>query len=332
MQINGKYYISIKKNSNNIFVTNLVTGSGEEYSQTSPEFMYLKAIYNICRDTKSDVDKKNNQLQTILSNSFRLSVEEVKERLFDGDTSTKSNTANNANTSPKSLTPSQLRAICSKIINFFSEFDYRPSYRFINTFTLSQQKSEYVTNYFRIMDHPRADEISEKVKSAEFSAICRELAKCTPSNTINKRLDIYFGDPGAGKTTLANKLCTKCVVCSSEMLPDALMQNFDFDEGKAKFKPSDLWIAMEKGETILLDEMNMLPYESLKFLQGITDNKEEISFKGYNIKIHPDFKIIGTMNLRTAQGCIPLSDALADRAAVIKEFVLTPDDLISAIS
>lgn len=327
MKINGKYSITIKRDNKGI-ITNLLTGENTEYPNTSGEFMYLRAIANICLDKKSSAAAKNNQLLSLYTNVFNFSGDEIKERLFEDV----SENPANADGTPKKLTKPQLRSICNKIINFFSEFDYRPSYRFVNTFALAKEKAEYVTNYFKIMDHPRADEISEKIKSTEFSMLCSDLGNCTPSNVINKRLEIFFGDPGAGKTTLASKSCTKCIVCSSEMLPDALMQNFDFEEGKAKFKPSDLWSAMENGETILLDEINMLPYESLKFLQGITDNKEEISFKSYPIKIHPNFKIIGTMNLRTAQGCIPLSDALADRAGLIKEFVLSPDDLIAAIA
>ena len=109
------------------------------------------------------------------------------------------------------------------------------------------------------------------------------------------------------------------------------MQNFAFTDGKAEFQKSDLWIAMEEGKTIVLDEINMLPFESLRFLQGITDNKNEIDYKGFHIKIANGFQIIGTMNLNVNGQCIPLPAPLADRCLNIKEFKLNSKDLINSL-
>ena len=88
---------------------------------------------------------------------------------------------------------------------------------------------------------------------------------------------------------------------------------------------------MENGDSIMLDEVNMLPFESLRFLQGITDGKESIDFKGHTINIHPNFRIYATMNLNVNGECIPLPSPLVDRAYDIVEFKLTADDLLSAV-
>lgn len=338
MNINKDYYISIKKGTTNVILTNILTGAGvggKEYTTSTAEYYYLMSIYRVCNNSTIDNVKRNRELVNIY-NMLGIPEFEIHERLFvekaAAPKSSKSTASSTATKTPSKPSDAQLRLICQRIISFFSEFDYKPSYRFVNTLALSKDRQSYVRNYFMIQDHADVEEINEKIKSTEFTKICNDLNECKPSSKINSRLEIFFGDPGAGKTTLAYKMSERKIVCSSEMLPDALMQIFDFDEGKAKFKPSDLWLAMENGETILLDEINMLPFESIKFLQGITDNKEEFDFKGNRIKINPNFKIIGTMNLFTGQGCIPLSNALADRASVIKEFVLTADDLMSVLA
>ena len=54
---------------------------------------------------------------------------------------------------------------------------------------------------------------------------------------------------------------------------------------------------MEQGKAIVLDEINLLPFDSLRFLQGILDGKSEIIYKGNVITIAEGFQVIATMNL-----------------------------------
>lgn len=333
MRINEKYWVS-KLKGKEIYKTNLFEElSGykniTEFSMSSTDpkvtsmYGYVKRLHRTLNSRSySDVDKQNS-IFNILSMTG-LTDDQIAERSYDSSpTST--------TTSVSIINESELIIICQRLLDFFKQFEFTPSFRFINTLVLTKDPMSYVRNYFRIFDSQYANEIAEKIKSMEFKDIVKNLRKAKPSNIVNSHLEIFFGDPGGGKTTYASKLASKIVLCSSEMLPDAIMTTFDFEDGKASFKPSEVWEAIETGGTILLDEFNMLPYESIKFLQGITDNKSEFNFKGTTIKIHPDFKIIGTMNLNTENGVIPISAALADRASVIREFTVTAKDLAKSL-
>ena len=122
-----------------------------------------------------------------------------------------------------------------------------------------------------------------------------------------------------------------CIVCSSDMLPVDIMQNFGFADGKAEYSKSDLWKAMEDGKTIVLDEINMLPFETLRFLQGITDGKSAFDFKGNHIDIHPNFRIIGTMNLMVNGQSYVVPEPIVDRCAEIKEFTVNAEELADSV-
>lgn len=334
MRINEKYWIS-KIKGKEIYKTNLFEGlSGyeniTEFSMSSADpkvtskYGFIKRLYrSLNRRSYDDIDKQKAILNILSMVGF--TDDQIAERTYNS--SPTSTTTTNVST----ISESELVTICQQLLDFFKQFEFTPSFRFINTLVLNKNPMDYVRNYFRIFDSQYANEIAEKIKSQEFKDIIKNLQKAKPSNIVNNHLEIFFGDPGGGKTTYASKLASKIVLCSSEMLPDAIMTTFDFEDGKASFKPSEVWEAIETGGTILLDEFNMLPYESIKFLQGITDNKSEFNFKGTTIKIHPDFKIIGTMNLNTENGVIPISAALADRASVIREFTVTAEDLAKSL-
>lgn len=224
-----------------------------------------------------------------------------------------------------------------KLINFFSEFKFTPSFRFTNTLCHACKRSieeadNYIVNYFKLMDSSYAEEIANKIKSTEFRRLMVTLAdNVNPTKTINNRLQIYYGAQGTGKTTEAMTHTQTAVVCNSAMQPCDLIEDFTFDDGKASFHPSALVRAMEKGETVLLDEMNLLPFDSLRFLQGICDGKENFEWKGNTIHIHDGFNIIGTMNLVVNGTTFGLPEPIVDRCSGIKEFTLTADMLMGAI-
>lgn len=224
----------------------------------------------------------------------------------------------------------------TKIIDFFSEFSFEPNFRFVNSFCYACNRSEYdarcyVRNYFNLIDSPYANAIDDKMNSVEFSAICNDLKTVIPSHKVNRRFKLFYGSQGTGKTTQAMKLANACMVCHSAMLPSDLMEDFKFVNGQATFIPSALQMAMTSGTAIVLDEINLLPFESLRFLQSILDNKSEFEYKGKTIKIKDGFMIIGTMNLHVNGAVYSLPEPLVDRAEELKKFNLTPDALISAI-
>ncbi len=330
MRINSTYFIS-QKNATKEIHTNLIsdTRMGTVYRPSENQYRFLNRILCICRQRKSTNATKNLEISRVYK-MLGFSESEIEKRLFESDGSVVDKDYLEDDKQQKIIKRDNMIKALEKMQNFFSEFGFSLSHRFVNSFCYSTNKQNFVKNYFIIQDHPYANEIADKIKSAEFKYICDTL-NSPEHKMINTRLKLFFGEPGTGKTTEAMKHSDKCVVCSSDMLPADLMQNFAFDDGKAQFQKSDLWIAMETGSTIVLDEINMLPFESLRFLQGITDGKESFDYKGFNIKIHNGFNIIGTMNLNVNGSCLPLPAPLADRCSDIIEFNLDATTLIKSI-
>ena len=224
------------------------------------------------------------------------------------------------------------------LMDFFSEFSFTPSFRFTNTFAYmacmgEQQATDYVNNYFALMDSSYVKEVGQKVKSAEFKQIIKDIAQYgAPTTHINTRFKVYFGPAGTGKTTIAQEESNnRCIVCNSSMLPSDLMEDFIFKDGNPDFNPSLLWDCMEQGKTIVLDEINLLPFDSLRFLQGIVDGKSEFYYKNRPVHIHEGFQIIGTMNLSLGGMVYGLPEPLVDRCSETKEFALTAEQLAKAI-
>lgn len=224
-----------------------------------------------------------------------------------------------------------------KLMNFFSEFSFEPNFRFVNTFAYTCQENKaaatnYITRYFELTDSQFTESIVEKMQSAEFNEIYSNFSKYLPTKRINNRLKLYYGSAGTGKTTTAMQEAeNNCVTCHSAMLPGDLMEDFKFNDGKAEFVPSALQNAMTEGKKIVLDEINLLPFESLRFLQTVLDGKTEFIYKGKTIKINDGFKIIGTMNLTVNGSVYSLPEPLVDRAEELKQYKLTAKNLVNAI-
>ena len=303
----GKF-IDIKKTGELWYNFDGTWNQAEDYSETWQILTNLRQAY---KSRTVDEETKEQMLKASIDHLVQLGVlsrsheEEVKEAL-------------------------------SNFIKFFSEFYFVPNFRFTNTVHRLIRDSiekgrEYICNYFKLQDSVIQSEVAEKMKSPEFSDICKTLSSCSSTKVINKRLKIYYGPQGTGKTTQALSETDKCMVCHSAMLPSDLMEDFKFVEGKATFDPSILWRCMENGEMIILDEINLLPFESLRFLQTILDGKEEFIYKGKTVKIREGFQIIGTMNLYVNGMAYPLPEPLVDRCADIKEFSMNSDVLYNAL-
>lgn len=228
--------------------------------------------------------------------------------------------------------------VMTKLIAFFSEFQFEPNFRFVNTLCNycinagADAAKEYIMNYFNLVDHQYTSSIVEKMKSAEFAEIMNETAQLICTKHVNKRFKVYYGSQGTGKTTKAmEETGNLCMVCHSAMLPSDLMEDFKFEDGHPNFRPSALQTAMVNGQKIVLDEINLLPFESLRFLQSILDGKTEFTYKGQTIIIKDGFQIIGTMNL-TVNGCtFALPEPLVDRACELRKYQLTADALVGAL-
>lgn len=222
-------------------------------------------------------------------------------------------------------------SIFSNLLNFFNDFNFTPSFRFINTL-VNLKNEAYIGNYFALMNSPYAEDVRAKVASIEFQELEKKLFNMVPTKKINNRFSIYFGTQGTGKTTRAlEETDNCCVICNSSMSPAEIMEDFVFDEGKPTFQWSEFARAMMEGRPITLDEINLLPFETLRFLQGLLDNKPSFMYKGREVRIKEGFRIIGTMNL-VVNGCtFGLPEPLVDRCSEIREFKMMPDFLAGAI-
>ena len=212
--------------------------------------------------------------------------------------------------------------VCDRLIKFFKDFTFIPAIRFVNT--LANQANvnaaqNYISCYMNLCDHPDKNEINDKIKSDEFKYILMDLLKCKTDKKVNNRLEIYYGPAGTGKTTAAiNKYPDAAVTVCSEMMDSTdLMKVFSFNDenGNPVFKPSTLQLDMIEGRPHILDEINLLPMSTLRYLQGILDGKKEIEFEGKKIEIKDGFKIIGTMNLIVNGQVFSLPEPIVDRAA-----------------
>ena len=294
-----------------------------EIAKDNPNYPVYEGFYNVMRSTPF-TDRARTVAEFITNNRYPAIFGDVP--------------APAAPETPVRPKKEILTEAISRLMSFFSEFSFTPSFRFTNTFAYMACKgkkdaTEYVRNYFALMDSSYAKEVEQKLKSAEFAQIIKDVAQYgEPTSHINTRFKVYFGSAGTGKTTIAQtEADNRCIVCNSSMLPSDLMEDFIFKDGNPDFNPSLLWDCMEQGKTIVLDEINLLPFDSLRFLQGIVDDKTEFYYKNRPVHIHDGFQIIGTMNLSLGGMTYGLPEPLVDRCSETKEFVLTAEQLAKAI-
>lgn len=298
-----------------------------QISNSDPEYTNLEQIYNALRRVSAQgrkaIYEQTNMEDELIKFFANMGVEIAPSA---------------PQTAPTPInTKKETISGLSKLMSFCKEFEFTPNYRFINTLanllaTSDKNAKAYIINYFKLTDSPYAKEIKAKMNSTEFAEILEKMSYTAPTKNINSRFSIYYGNAGTGKTTKAQSECEgRCVVCNNSMLPSDLMEDFIFVEGKPSFKPSALWECMTEGKSITLDEINLLPFDSLRFLQGVLDGKSEFLYKGHTVKIADGFKIIGTMNLTVNGSVFSLPEPLVDRCAYIEEFTLSASDLYSAI-
>ena len=277
-----------------------------------------------------------SQLKKVFSS--KNSSDEQKQRAFDR---VRAKLIGNIENPSQELMDEQKRLLLTSTLNnmirFFSEFNFTPNFRFINTFAYHYSVSEkdaksYIANYFALTDNSYKTAIHDKMMSTEFQNILAGFQDVLPNKRINSRFKIYYGSQGTGKTTLAmQEADNNCMVCHNAMLPQDLMEDFDFVDGKPIYRPSALQIAITEGKQIVLDEINLLPFESLRFLQSILDGKKMFTYKGQLIEIKDGFQIIGTMNLEVNGMTYALPEPLVDRACELREFKLTGEQLVEAL-
>lgn len=323
MFINDTYFINTTPEG--AFETNLMNSDViETFDTTYMHYGTFSRIYNQLKKKKLTGAALNSVLDK-LYNHLNLTTEQKAERFVSLDSVTVDNDPD------KEYDVRNLQRDLEGFFKFFSEWKWEISYRYVDTFLRSTNRVAYTKNYFKLQGHTEADEIAEKLDSPEFKKLLR--IKYIPKNQSNKHIKVYYGPAGTGKTRRACKEADDlCIICSSDMSCTDLLRDFDFEDGKPGYEKSDLWRAIVEGKKIVFDEINLLHKDTLKFLQGLTDGKKFFNFMGHKIEIHPDFQIIGTMNLIMGGIAYPLPEPIVDRCSEIEEMILTTESLTAMLT
>lgn len=323
MFINDIYFIN--STPDGAFETNLIKWDcSETYNAIDIYYETFLRIYNQLNKKKLTGSALNSVLDKLYSH-LGLNAEQRAERLVSLDKVSVDNDPG------EEYDVRNLQRDIEGFFKFFSEWKWKISYRYVDTFLRSTDRVAYTKNYFKLQGHIEADEIAEKLDSPEFKKLLR--IKYIPKNQSNKHIKVYYGPAGTGKTRKACKEADGlCIICSSDMSCTDLLRDFDFEDGKPGYEKSDLWRAIVEGKKIVFDEINLLNKDTLKFLQGLTDGKKFFNFVGHKIEIHPDFQIIGTMNLIMGGIAYPLPEPIVDRCSEIEEMILTPESLAAMLT
>lgn len=233
--------------------------------------------------------------------------------------------------------------LAGQIRRFFRDVkSFTVSSRFLNTLNIVFHEDghegavSYVKSYFDLIDMAAEGQmITQKMESDEWTETIEGALMSTPvTKKINNRLKIYYGAAGTFKTTKAVEETGECVICNSSMLPADMFKSFDFVDGVPTFKPSPMILAMQgdeehpNGRKITLDEFNLLPFETVRFLQGILDGKKSfVTPEGLEVTIGDDFGVIATMNLVVDNDVYALPQPVVDRASELREFTLSDEQL-----
>lgn len=252
-------------------------------------------------------------------------------------TTTSTSTTTSASTTTTPPSEAVIKKLCklvadvdTKLHDLLKELNFNPDgtelvndrvlNNFYNTTTLQEAKNCFVD--FMLLTFAPSDYIKhaeELFKSAEFEKLFNDkehLKEYIEFEQMNKRLEIYFGGAGTGKTTTALNTHEGAHKIIASGTKDAETLFTFFNPKDTTFKESALARAMEEGKPIVIDEILLYNDEVLTRLQGITDNSPEFmdELLDKNITIKDGFKIIATMNLTRA-----LPSALVSRA-ILKNF------------
>lgn len=210
--------------------------------------------------------------------------------------------------------------------NTMLQFDTAVTPRMVSTMLHHSNPEAYLYGYLKLTGR-ECDDFMKKTQSQEWRRMMNKLKSANPKR-INKRLAIYFGPPGGGKTIAALREAGKKIGMHKDMTAKELMFDFTFDDnGNAQFSKSVFAQAMENGEPIVCDEMNLASNTLLQFMQSVLDNSKSIFMDGQELVIKEGFKVIGTMNDVVSGVDRILPEPIIDRALDIRYFELTPSKI-----
>ena len=187
MKINDTFIITQVKDTDNTIITNLFTGikgdaGNQMFKNNDAKYPGLKSIYDIVKTNTYTKSVKNDRLRRQLSLWYKDEAE-IEKRLYVTDDNISADLKTMSKNDMDKIDLERKKKIATdamqKLINFFSEYNFTPSFRFVNSFVLSKDPITYVNNYFEVQDHPCKKEIKEKTKSPEFKEIVKSLVGFT---------------------------------------------------------------------------------------------------------------------------------------------------------
>ena len=178
MNINGTIYIT--KGHNNDITTNIfleyenmpiiILNLIELFSKGDYGYDALLKILSCLYKRGVEIDRMNIGLSRLYQIMGYFTSEEIEDRLMTSDSNKVGISATDStdNTTTNTVDINQLKRLVANIKSFFSEFSAETSIRMINTMAFMTKRSEikdYVASYYKLQDHPIADNIIEKLKS-----------------------------------------------------------------------------------------------------------------------------------------------------------------------
>lgn len=138
---------------------------------------------------------------------------------------------------------------------------------------------------------------------------------------------LLVGNHGTGKSYGIRQAADKAekklsrIIITQETTPEDLIFNYELKDGETKKSKRELLKAVEKGEWIVLEEINMASPAVLTMLNGLLETDPESRYLRYQnkeVKPHKDFRLFATSNPTSYSGANRMNDALLSRFIINK--------------
>ena len=292
-------------------------------------------------------NEQNAQTQST-NNEQRIFVLNVLEPVKDFECTTakvyeepKTNEENNEagfeltlNENAKQVISEKYADIMTRLHNLLLECDFeldgspvlsnRINNNLLNCTNFKEFKNQLI-NYYLVVKAPNdlIEILKNKLKCEEakqiyydlqdFKAKTKLMFNLKPVQT-NKRLTIFIGGAGTGKTTKANALFPNAehLTAKSDIAPSELFTKIN--PVKMCYELTSLGKAITQGKTCIIDEFADFNKATSEVIKSITDNSKIVYDSNSNqyLEIKAGFQIVATMNLTNALG-----SALASRAKIV---------------
>ncbi|MDD4804455.1 MAG: AAA family ATPase [Candidatus Pacebacteria bacterium] len=180
---------------------------------------------------------------------------------------------------------------------------------------------------------------SGKSTMAEACAEILNLPLCRISGGIDLNAAYLLGEKTLSPTESANEILTaKVAVACAKAGTSLASEEVHFVADKLKesnmkvvHEPGILLKAVQNGEMILVDEVNMMIPEVTSLLHSLLDWQRSITVPGIGeVKAHPDFRFVSAMNVGY-MGTRPLNKAFRDRFRGVQISGITRGTLIELL-